>query len=161
MPVLTVICPWWYHTLTEENGGCQGRRYMREGKQRASCSPMAQEGTQHCARPWEPKESFLTVVSPSPQLWSSLQHTDLLLLKCFSTRWHDLDLDRSLGCKTHLPRPCDLGRISATGQPIQTLILPHLTHMQTAFYSVLSTLSKIVFLTYFWDKFPLFCNRWV
>lgn len=38
-------------------------------------SPKAQEGTALCWAPGSPKESFLTVVSPPPQLRPSLQVT--------------------------------------------------------------------------------------
>ena len=49
-------------------------------------SPKAQEGTALCQAPGSPRESFLTWSPRLPQLRPSLQNTDLLLPKRFSTR---------------------------------------------------------------------------
>ena len=91
MPVLTVLCPWWHHTPDwRENGRLPGQEVHEEGETEGQLagSPKAQEGTALCQAPGSPRESFLTWSPRLPQLRPSLQNTDLLLPKRFSTRWH-------------------------------------------------------------------------
>lgn len=58
----------------------------RETEGQLAGSPKAQEGTALC-QALGAQRAFSYSGLPISQLWSSLQHTDLLL-KCFSTRWH-------------------------------------------------------------------------
>lgn len=135
MPVLTVLCPWWHHTPDwRENGRLPGQEVHEEGETEGQLagSPKAQEGTALCQAPGSPRESFLTVVSPPPPT-SAVYNTQT------SSSWNASPpgdtwtlIHRSLGCKTHLPRPRDLTHLKPHSSHRHQSCLT-LTHMETAF----------------------------
>ena len=100
--------------------------------------------------PWEPQRVLSYVVSPPPPTSAkSTKHwpppPETLLHQVTHGSIGAWSVKHA--CPDHVTRP-----IKATQQP-QTSILPHTHTHGNRLYSVLSALSKIVFLTYFRDKF--------